>query len=458
MLYEKNLKVIDEKKDVFCGISDFLWDNPETSFGEYKAVEYITKVMEENGFEVTRNLCGIPTAFKATYGNSGPSLGVLAEYDALEGMSQVACATEKESIPGKDKAHGCGHNLFAGGSVAAVFAVKNYIEETGKGTVTLFGCPAEEGGGGKVFMARDGAFEGIDSIVSWHPEKMYMVRTRPALANVKVDYTFEGIAAHAGAAPDKGRSALDALELMNIGANFLREHMELTSRIHYAILDAGGTAPNMVQSHAKVRYMIRAIDNDSVIKLKERVDRIAEGAALMTDTKVTYQVDSAYANLITIPTLQATANEAMHDIPLPVPTEEDIAYGKELQKTMKLTKEEEQQPLFATEVLDPAPPVAHGGSTDTADVSWVCPTVQMHIGNWIVGTPGHSWQSVSQCKGDYAKKAMLYAGKAVAGTVIRLFENPALLEKAKDEHKEKIGDGYICGLPEGIKPVMQPKA
>lgn len=455
MKYEKYLNVVDEKKEIFYEVSDTLWDNPETSFGEYQAVELLTRKLEENGFEVTRNLCGIPTAFKATYGNSEPSLGVLAEYDALDGMSQTACSTEKETIPGKDKAHGCGHNLFAGGSLAAVFAVKAYIEEIGKGRITLFGCPAEEGGGGKVFMARDGAFAGIDSIVSWHPERMYMVRTRPALANVKVDYTFEGISSHAGAAPDKGRSALDALELMNVGANFLREHMEPTSRIHYAIIDAGGTAPNVVQSHAKVCYMIRGVDSKTVHNLKERVDKIAQGATLMTETKVSSKIVSAYANLITIPTLQMVANESMHDIPLPVPTEEEIAFGRELQKTMQLTKEEAEKPLFATEVLDPAPPVAHGGSTDTADVSWNCPTVQMHIGNWVVGTPGHSWQAVSQCKGTYAKKAMLYAGKAVAGTVIRLIDKPEIIEKAKKEHKEKTGDGYVCGLPESLKPELQ---
>ena len=457
MKYEKFLKVIDDKKEIFYEVSDTLWDNPETSFGEYAATELITKKLEENGFEVTRNLCGIPTAFKATYGSGSPSLGVLAEYDALEGMSQVACTAKPESIPGKDKSHGCGHNLFAGGSLAAVFAVKEYIEEQGKGKITLFGCPAEEGGGGKVFMARDGAFEGIDSIVSWHPEKMYMVRTRPALANVKVDYSFEGIASHAGAAPEKGRSALDALELMSVGVNFLREHMELTSRIHYAVLDAGGTAPNMVQSHTKVRYMIRGTDSETVSNLKKRVDKIAQGAALMTETEVRSEVIGAYANLITIPTLQAVANEAMHDIPLPVPTEEELEFGRALQKTMKLTKAEEEQPVFATKVLDPAPPVAHGGSTDTADVSWNCPTVQMHIGNWVVGTPGHSWQAVSQCRGTYAKKSMLYAGKAVAGTLIRLFENSELIEKAKNEHREKIGDGYVCGLPEGLKPAVQPK-
>jgi aminobenzoyl-glutamate utilization protein B len=303
-------------------------------------------------------------------------------------------------------------------------------------------------------MAREGIFNDIDAVVSWHPEKMYMVRTRPSLANVKVNYYFEGIPAHAGSA-HLGRSALDAVELMNVGVNFLREHMDLSCRIHYAILDAGGTAPNMVQSHARLQYMIRAVDAPAVRDLHARVDRIAQGATMMTDTTVTSRVVSAYANLITIPTLHAVANEAMHDIPLPVPTQEELAYGRALQATMGLSAGELAQPPFADRVLDPAPPVAHGGSTDTADVSWNCPTVQMHIGNWVKGTPGHSWQSASQCRGSYAKRAMLYAGKAVAGTILRLMEDPALLAKAKAEHKERIGDGYVCGIPDDVMPEIK---
>lgn len=456
MKYEKYIKTVDDMAAVACHVSDTLWDNPETSFEEYTAVELLTQVLEENGFQVTRNLVGIPTAFKATYGTTGPSLGILAEYDALSGFSQVGGIAQQESIPGKDKAHGCGHNLFAGGSLAAALAVKSYIAETGNGTVTLFGCPAEEGGGGKVFMARDGAFEGIDAIVSWHPESMNMVRTRPALANVSVIYSFEGIAAHAGANPQHGRSALDAVELMNVGCNFLREHMDLTSRIHYAFLDAGGTAPNMVQSHAKICYLIRAVDAESVRELYERVNRIAKGAAMMTDTTVQYQIKSAYSNLITIPTLQATANEAMHDIPVPVATEEELAYAKALQETFTLTAAQKKLPPIATIVKDPDPPVPHGGSTDTADVSWVCPTVQMHIATSVVGTPGHSWQGTSQFRASYAKKAMLYAGKAVAGTILRLIENPELLRKAKEEHLEKTGGEYICPIPADLKPKLVP--
>lgn len=452
MLYETYLNTIDQNAEEICEISDAIWEHPELGYTEYEAVRLLTEKLEAHGFTISRNVIGIPTAFTATYGDSAPHLGILAEYDALSGMSQEGCIAEKKSIPGIDNAHGCGHNLFAAGSFAAALAVKSYIQETGKGSVTLFGCPAEEGGAGKVYMAREGVFNQVDAIVSWHPESMYMVRTRPALANVEVKYSFEGIASHAGANPAAGRSALDALELMNVGCNFLREHMPLSARVHYAILDAGGIAPNQVQSHAEVLYLIRDVDSESVKELHGRVDRIAQGAALMTDTQVSSQITSAYSNLITIPTLQAAANEAMHDIPLPVPSEEELAYGKALQETFRLTPAQASKPPFAMEVLDPAPPVAHGGSTDTADVSWNCPTVQMHIGTWVVGTPGHSWQSVSQSRGTYAKRSMLYAGKAVAGTLMRLLDNPELLVKARAEHKEKIGVGYVCPIPKDIQP------
>lgn len=452
MQYEKHLQVIDKKEALLRGIADRIWDLAELPYNEYQSSQLLCDTLEQEGFTVNRGVAGIPTAFTATYGTEGPSLGVLAEYDALSGFSQVGELGEKKSIPHKDSAHGCGHNLFAAGSLAAVLAVKSYIQETGFGRITLFGCPAEEGGAGKVFMVREGIFQGTDAVVSWHPEKMYMVRTRPALANVCVNYTFEGTAAHAGGNPEKGRSALDALELMNIGCNFLREHMDLTSRVHYAILDAGGTAPNMVQSHAVVQYLIRAVDAESVRELHQRVERIAQGAAMMTDTTVKSQLLKGYSNLITIPTLQAVANEAMHDVPLPMPTEADLQYAAQLQSTMKLTAAEKAMPPFALTVLDPAPPVAHGGSTDTADVSWNVPTVQMHIGNWVVGTPGHSWQSASQSRGDYGKRSMLYAGKAVAATILRLLENPELLKKAKAEFDAKTPGGYICPIPADVKP------
>lgn len=454
-MYEKHLKVIEDKAKEICFISDTLWDNPEISFEEFYASDTICEALEKNGFKVTRAVAGIPTAFTAVYGSGKPSLGILMEYDGLPGMSQKADLSEKSPIENKEKNHSCGHNLFAGGSFAAALAVKSFIEERGEGRITLFGCPGEECGAGKVYMARDGVFSGIDAIVSWHPESMYMVRTRPALASFVIDYEFEGRASHAGAAPHRGRSALDAVELMNLGANFLREHMPLTARVHYAILDAGGEAPNIVQAYSKVRYMIRDSESTSLAELKSRIDKIAEGAALMTETKVKSSIVSSYASLITIPTLQKVADEAMRDIEFPVPTEEEIRFAESLRATMDLSEAQKASSPFADRVLTPALPVAHGGSTDTADVSWCAPTVQMHIGTWAVGTPGHSWQSEAQGKSSYSKRAMLYAGKAVAGAIMRLFDNPQLLTEAKREHSEKTVGGYVSGLPKDKKPLMR---
>ncbi len=456
-MYQKFYAIIDEKSEDFQAISDYLWDNPETLYGEYKACACLTDYLRKEGFTVTENVANIPTAFTATFGTGKPHLGILAEYDALAGINQASDVTEPKPIPGKTAGHGCGHNLFAGGSVAAAVAVKSYIEKTGKGSITLFGCPAEEGGAGKVYMVREGVFSGIDAVVSWHPESMNMVRTRGSLANMRILYTFQGIAAHAGGSPHLGRSALDAVELMNVGCNFLREHMPLSARVHYAILDAGGEAPNVVQAKSTVLYLIRDADIDGVRELKERVDKIAQGAALMTETTMTSQIFSGVANVIIIPTLLDVANETMQSIPVPVPTQEETDFGQALQNTMVLTKAQKAQPLFADHVKQPDPPVLHGGSTDTADVSWNCPTVQMHIANWVVGTPDHSWQSAVQSRGSYAKKAMLYAGKCVAGTIMRLMDRPDTLEQAKREHAEKTASGYVCAIPASTKPSIQPK-
>ncbi len=457
MLYEKYLQLIDDKAPEIDALSDYIWENAEPAYHEFKSSKRLADALEANGFTVTRKLIGIPTAFKATYGEGHPAFGILAEFDALEGLSQEAGATEPKPIDGQKYGHGCGHNLFAAGSFAAALAVKAFLVEKGQGSVTLFGCPAEEGGGGKAFMARDGIFKGIDAFVSWHPERMFMPRTRPSLAAISIDYSFKGVAAHAGGAPHKGRSALDAVELMNVGANYLREHMETTSRLHYAMIDSGGTAPNVVQAHATVRYMIRAVDALSLSKLVARVDKVAQGAALMTETEMSKSNLPAYQNLITNSVLQRTAYEAMSDIPVPQPDENDLAFGKALQETIGLSGDERKMPVYQAYVLEPAPPKPHGGSTDTSDVSWNAPTVQMHIGNWVTGTPGHSWQAVSQGKSPFAKAAMRYAGKAIAGTIFRLYDDPALLKAARDEFLEKTSSGYVSLNPPELKPPVPPE-
>ena len=455
-MYEEYLDAIRACEDEIFSVSDGIWDFAETAYGEYRSMRLLSGALEKHGFTVSRGLAGIPTCFVASYGHGSPVIAIQAEYDALDGLSQQADLAEPAPIPGRQTGHGCGHNLFAGGSFAAALAVKAYLESRGSGTVRFYGCPAEEGGSGKVFMVREGLYEGVDAVVSWHPATFHMVRTRPSLANVCVDYTFSGVAAHAGGSPEKGRSALDAAELMNIGTNFLREHMNTDYRIHYAFLDCGGTAPNVVQARATVRYLIRATDQKAVRELKRRVDLIAGGAAMMTETQVSQSFHSGYADLITIPTLQRLANEALHDTPVPQPTQEDLQFAKALQATMPGAEELLAHAPYPTAVRDPAPPVSHGGSTDTADVSWNCPTVQLHIGTWMNGTPGHSWQAVAQGKSAFAKQALLFAGRSVAGTVMRLFDRPEDLAQAKREHAEKTKSGYVCPIPKEILPALQP--
>ncbi len=452
MKFEKYLSSVDRCSEKIIHLSDYIWDHPEVGFREFESSAALQTALKEEGFKITSGLAGIPTAFKAEYGYEGPAIGILAEFDALQNLNYQAGVAEPIFREDTNFGHGCGHNLFAAGSYAAALAIKSYIDEQKQGSVTLFGCPGEENKGGKVYMARAKVFNEMDAIVSWHPEQIHMVRTRPSLANVEVDYHFSGAASHAGGSPERGRSALDACELMSVGCNYLREHMPTTCRIHYAYINAGGEAPNIVQSHATVRYLIRANDNDEVLELWDRVNAVAKGAAMMTGTEVTWDMFSAYSNLITNSVMQRVGTEALKDIPIPVPNEEDLELGKKLQKTFSLTKEDKDKPIFADRVLDPAPPKAHGGSTDTADVSWNCPTLQFHIATKAVGTPGHSWQNVAQGKTHYAHEAVLFAGKVLASTAIRLMTDPETLHAVREEFSEKTKGGYHCPLPDEVQP------
>ena len=279
------LNIIDQKKDVIDGVADYLWENPETAFTEFKSAAKLCQVLRAEGFQVEENLAGIATAFSGTFGSGKPVIGILGEFDALSGLGQVEGLAEP--MPnGQDCGHGCGHNLLGAGSLGAAIAIKHYLETTGReGTVIYYGCPGEEGGSGKAFMARDGVFDCLDAALSWHPDDVTRVKLKHSLANYQVLYKFDGKAAHAGAKPHLGRSALDAVELMDMGVNYMREHMIDGARIHYAIVDTGGFSPNVVQAHAEVLYLIRAPHNHQVKELYERVCDIAKGAALMTGTK-----------------------------------------------------------------------------------------------------------------------------------------------------------------------------
>ena len=445
------LSVIDRKLEELVKLADTVWENPEILFKEYKSSAILTEYLTANGFTVEKNVAGLPTAFIASYGSGHPEIGFIAEFDAIANQSQMAGVPEQKRDPNCVHGHACGHHLYCGNAITAALAVQEYLKKSGKpGTVKVLGCPAEEGGGGKAYMARAGAFSSLDAAMGGHPEAMWAVRTRPSLACCTVRYSFDGRAAHASKA-ELGRSALDGVEMMNIAVNFLREHIPGDQRVHYAITDTGGIAPNVVQHHAEVMYMMRAKNNADLKALCQRVDKCAEGAALATETTFTKKFHSGSSNLITIPTLQKNLYKAMAAIPLPTPNEADIAFAQEFIK--QIVNRDPELPLYPTELL-PLPDVIapHFGSTDTGDVSWNCPTVQMHVGCWIPGSVNHSWHTVAQGKNNFAHQAMIYTGKALALAAVQLFENPELLAQAKKEHFEKTGGIYDPAMPADVMP------
>lgn len=450
------LSAIDEKDALLKETSDFLWEHPETAFNEFESAKYLCDVLRSEGFEVEENLANIKTAFSGRFGHGKPVIGILGEFDALSGLGQVACVTDP--MPnGQSCGQGCGHNLLGTGSLGAAIAVKRYLETSDHdGTVIFYGCPGEEGGSGKAFMARDGVFDKLDAAVSWHPDDMTGVRCKTSLANVQVLYKFDGKASHAGAKPHLGRSALDAVELMNVGVNFLREHVVQEARMHYAITDTGGYSPNVVQPHAEVLYLLRAPENAQVKEIYERVNLIAEGAALMTQTKMSYDFIKGCSNTVLNDAMQYRLYEVMKQLPTPNVTEEDIAFARELT----------QKHLINFPNADPDHPIHyelaeyhHGdiqyefGSTDVGDVSWVCPTAQVRSATIARATPGHSWQVTTQGKMPLAHKMTMYAAKAMAGLAVELIKDEKLLAEATEEFKKRVGpDGYQCPIPAGIQP------
>ena len=278
---------IDKKSSEIFTASDEIWGCAETAFTEEKSMKILCDVLKAEGFTVETGLADVKTAFKGTFGSGKPVIGILGEFDALSGLDQEAGATEKIVVHDGASGHGCGHNMLGTAALSAAIGIKKYLEESGKpGAVIYFGCPGEEGGSGKAFMAKGGVFANLDAAITWHPGDLTQADTGSSLANYQVAYKFYGKSAHAGGAPHLGRSALDALELMNMGVQFLREHVVPEARIHYAITNTGGYSPNVVQPYAEVLYLIRAPKNSQVEEIYQRVNKIAEGAAHMTETRV----------------------------------------------------------------------------------------------------------------------------------------------------------------------------
>ncbi|MDR3160298.1 MAG: amidohydrolase [Spirochaetaceae bacterium] len=470
---------IDSIGELLMGISDAVWDYAETAFEEYRSAAIFKETLARQGFTVEDKTGGIDTAFCAGYGSGKPVIGILAEYDALSGLSQKALALTEEKRGGKEdngNGHGCGHNLLGAGALGAALAVKEYLAANKlPGTVKLFGCPGEEGGSGKAFMARAGVFEGLDVAFTWHPFAVNAVMEMKLLANYQVLYKFRGKAAHAAASPHLGRSALDAVELMNVGVNFLREHVIPEARIHYAITHTGGFSPNVVQARGEVLYLIRSPRLPQVEEIYRRVNKIAQGAALMTETDVEIEFIKACADVIPNKTLGRVLYDNFKAQELPRYTAEEAAYAAALAKTslkppgseaaMFLSNAGKEQAEYAKRLgekklcdlvlpfYDETPEPVYPGSSDVGDVSWNVPTAQIAAACYALGTAEHSWQLVSQTRSSLGHKGLLLAAKVIAAACVDVLEHPELAEKAKAEWERRLeGHPYRSAIPPEVKP------
>lgn len=470
------LAAIEEKEPLIFHVSDAIWSFAELSLEEYKSAALYCDMLEREGFTVTRGISNIETAFAASFGSGRPHIGILAEYDALSGLSQEGESLTKTPITAGGTGHGCGHNLLGAGALAAAIGLKAYLEKTGRtGTVTLFGCPGEEGGAAKAFMAREKLWYTLDAALTWHPADCNEVVTGSTNACIQVQYTFHGTASHAAMAPERGRSALDAIELMNTGVQYLREHMSEKARVHYAITDAGGRSPNVVQAEATVLYMVRSNKVSEAVSLQKRVDKIAEGAALMTETTFTRKFIDGLANTVPNHVLERTLYENFAALGTPPCSEREQQFAASLAATYAGA---DATPGIGTQYDDGYAanvnalraqaagamntfllPLYQGfacdaGSTDVGDVSWQCPTAQIHTACWPNGCPGHSWQNVSCGKTAFAKKAALHAGKVLCAAGIDLMETPQILEDAKAEFLRRTAEGYTCPIPADAVPTI----
>ncbi len=474
MDFKKYTDAVDREAEVILKASDAVWDAAETAFGEFKSMDALCEALKCEGFEVEQGVGDVPTAFTGRFGHGKPVVGFLGEYDGLSGLSQVSgCPVNNPVVPG-GVGHGCGHNLLGAGSLGAAIAVKEYLQQTGKeGTVIFYGCPGEEGGSGKAFMAREHVFDECDFCITWHPGTTNSVWNTSSNANFQVLYKFDGLAAHAAGAPHLGRGALDAVTLMNVGVQFLREHVIPEVRMHYAVTDTGGYSPNVVQPHAEVLYLLRAPEVSIVRDVYARVNDIAKGAALMTGTKLTIDFIKGCSNFIVNHVLSEELQKSLAKYEIPRLTEDEREFLEELQanvlpeqrsdsltKTVKLLKGEDRAMVESHigelyhDFIVPLEynPQPQAGSTDVSDVSWICPTGQIGTATWMAVTPGHSWQVVAQGKESVAKKATLYAAKVMADAALEVMNDPEKLAAAKAELKKSCPNGYDCPIPAGVKP------
>ena len=441
------LKKLDSQSEKYGYIAMQIWNLAEMGYLEEQSSSLLQETLSNEGFTIKKGVANIPTAFIAEYGSGLPIIAILGEFDALPGLSQQAIP-EKKSANG-DAGHACGHHLFGTASAAAAISVKQWMQSTKqKGTIRFYGCPAEEGGGAKVYMAREGLFDDVDIALHWHPSSQNAASAAAALANISAKFRFHGVSAHAAGAPEKGRSSLDGVEAMNAMVNMMREHVPQEARIHYVITD-GGKAPNVVPDFAEVYYYSRHNSRDVVRSIFNRIVKAGEGAALGTGTTMDYEIINGVHELLPNLSLQKLVHDNLSAIGGVTYSEEEKEFAEKIALSLGQTKAD----LDRAVNIQPYKETAQAyGSTDVGDVSFVVPTVGFGTATWVPGTSAHSWQAVAAGGTSIGEKGMMVAAKTITATVIDLFKNQELIVKAKVEFKNRRGLNFIYKPLLGNRP------
>ena len=440
---------IDARRDHYGSMARQIWEWAEVGYQEEQSSELLKSELEAAGFSIESGVADMPTAFVASYGSGGPIIGILAEYDALPGISQDAVPERSPIIEG-GAGHACGHHLFGAGSVAAAIAVKEWLDESGhEGTIRLYGTPAEEGGAGKVYMVREGLFDDVDVALHWHPGSVNSAQAGRSLANKSAKFRFRGYSAHAAGAPERGRSSLDGVEAMNHMVNLMREHVPQETRIHYVITH-GGFAPNVVPDFAEVYYYVRHPYAPTVLELFERVVNAAEGAALGTGTELEYEVIHGLYDLVPNVALGQVMDANLRKVGGVEYTEAERAFARQIQATFEGGP---SRPLGSEgEIEEFGVEGVGGGSTDVGDISWVVPTAGLSTATWVPGTSAHSWQAVAAGGTEIGTKGMMVAAKTLALTTIELFQSPDVIAAAWEELTERRGADFAYEALLGDRP------
>jgi aminobenzoyl-glutamate utilization protein B len=428
---------LDAKQRHYADVAHRIWGFAEVGYQEEKSSALLQEQLKAAGFMVAAGVAEMPTAFTATYGSGTPVIAIVGEFDALPGLSQDAVPTRKILLDG-GPGHGCGHHLFGTAATAAAIAVKEWMVANNRsGTVRFYGTPAEEGGGGKIYMIRAGLFNDVDAVVSWHPGDINQVTRATTLANTSAKFRFRGVSAHAAAAPEQGRSALDGVEAMNAMVNLMREHVPAEARIHYIITN-GGKAPNVVPDFAEVYYYARHSDMRILDGIWERIVNAAKGAALGTGTTVDLELINSVYNVLTNDALSDVMQRALDKVGGYQYTGEEAAFADQLRPSLTGLL----PPANTAAGISPPEVGVSSGSTDMGDLSWVVPTVQLSAATWVPGTPAHSWQAVAAGGMSIGSKGMMVAAKTMALTAVELMSDPAQLVKARTEFEKRLG-GFV---------------